>query len=177
MKIIILRRLWRTASLITGFAVIGMVALGFMGYDLAGWQAKVDRSNAVRVSKPVLQEAMIPAISPDFFTEYRIEREKIRSERSDLLRDAIKNAPTEDARQKAQEAILKMMLEKQREAEMENLIRARGFMDALVFTRNNSVSVVVKASSLTREEVIQIADVVSRLAGVKPENITVSARP
>ena len=70
-----------------------------------------------------------------------------------------------------------MTLEKQREAEMENLIKAKGFGDALVFVRDNSVSAVVKTTALSREEVVQVAEVISRIAGIKPEDITVSAKP
>ena len=70
-----------------------------------------------------------------------------------------------------------MTLEKQREAEMENLIKAKGFTDALVFISDNSVSAVVKTTALTQVEVVQVAEVISRLAGVKPEDITVCAKP
>jgi len=70
-----------------------------------------------------------------------------------------------------------MALDKQRESEMENLIKARGFSDALVFVRENSVSAVVKTSTLSREEVIQVADAISRVTGVKAEDITISAKP
>ncbi|MDF2569837.1 MAG: SpoIIIAH-like protein, partial [Sporomusa sp.] len=41
----------------------------------------------------------------------------------------------------------------------------------------NSVSAVVKTTALTREEVVQVAEVISRTAGIKPEDITVSAKP
>lgn len=93
------------------------------------------------------------------------------------MREIIKNSQSEDTKHQAQETILKMTLEKQREAEMENLIKAKGFADALVFIRDNSVSAVVKTTALTKEEVIQVAEVISRVAGVKQEDITVSAKP
>jgi len=47
----------------------------------------------------------------------------------------------------------------------------------LVFVRENSVSAVVKTSALSREEVIQVADAISRVTGIKPEDITISAKP
>lgn len=140
-------------------------------------EAKVDRSNAMQVAKQIPAEQVIPVASPDFFTEYRLERDKIRSERSDLLRESIKSANSEEARQKAHDTMLKMVMDKQRETEIESLIKARGFADALVFIKDNSVSAVVKTSSLSREEVVQVADVISRVAGVKAEDITISAKP
>lgn len=158
------------------FVVIAAVVV-FTAADSAK-QAKVDRTNAMQVTKQVTPDnSAIQVSAPDFFTEYRLERDKVRSERSDLIRDILKNAKTEDMRQKAQESVLKMALDKQRESEMENLIKARGFSDALVFVRENSVSAVVKTSALSREEVIQVADAISRVTGIKPEDITISAKP
>lgn len=148
--------------------------LNFGGYNTG---AKVDRSNAMQVAKPISSEQVVPAASPDFFIEYRLERDKIRSERSDLLRESIKNAKSEDARQKAQDTMIKMVVDKQRETEIESLIKARGFSDVLVFIKDNSVSAVVKTTSLSREEVVQVAEIISRVAGVKAEDITISAKP
>lgn len=140
-------------------------------------QARVDRSTAMQVAKSVTVEQVIPVSSPDFFTEYRLERDKIRSERSDLLRESIKNAKNDESRIYAQDIVLKMINEKQKETEMEGLIRARGFADSLVFIRDNSVSAVIKATSLSREEVERVADVISRVSGVKAEDISISAKP
>lgn len=117
------------------------------------------------------------AAAPDFFVEYRLEREKVRSEKSDVLREIIKNSQNEDARTKAQETVLKLVQDKQKELEIENLIKARGFNDALVFIREGSVSAVVKAPVLTRQEVTQIADIIHRSAGVNNEEIQISAKP
>lgn len=140
-------------------------------------QARVNHSNAMQVVTKGVAEPIIPTISPDFFIEYRLERDKIRSERSDLLRESIKNAKTDDSRNQAQDTVLKMIGEKQKETEMESLIKSRGFADALVFIRENSVSVVIKTTSLSQEEVIQVADVITRISGVKAENISISAKP
>lgn len=150
------------------------IVLNFSWYNTG---AKVDRSNAMQVAKPISSEQVIPAASPDFFIEYRLERDKIRSERSDLLRESIKNAKSDDARQKAQDTMIKMVVDKQRETEIESLIKARGFSDVLVFIKDNSVSAVIKTTTLSREEVVQVADIISRIAGVKAEDITISAKP
>lgn len=168
----------------TGKYIVLAVVLLMVGAVACLWwleqnarQARVDRSSAMQVSKSVATEQLVPAASPDFFTEYRLERDKIRSERSDLLRETIKNAKTEDARQHAQDTMLKLVQEKQREMEMESLIKARGFADALVFIKDNSVSAVVKTTALSREEVAQVADIISRVEGIKVEDITISAKP
>ena len=177
MRILSLRKL--KSGLFAVFIVALVLFLGSVyllrGSDQTG--AKADRSNAMQVVKPIPTEQPALAMSTDFFTEYRLERDRIRSERSDLLREIIQNSKTDESRQKAQDAVLKMVLEKQRESEMENLIKARGFSDALVLMRDNSVSAIVKTQSLTREDVLQVAEVISRVSGFRQEDITISAKP
>ena len=158
-------------------AIVAGVTAQVVSYqkDKAPTQVKVDRSNAMQVIRPV--EEKVAVTIPDFFTEYRLERDKIRSERFDVLRDMVKNSQTEAARQQVQEAILRLVQEKQREYEMENLIKARGFQDALVVIQDKTVNAIIKAPGFTREEVIQVAEVISRVSGVRPEDITISAKP
>ena len=176
MTFIVAQKIRRWVLVLVGLIVICLLGAGVTNF-IGERHSKVDRSNAMQVARPVTPEQVIPAASPDFFTEYRLERDKVRSERSDLLREAVKNAKSEDARQRAQDTVLKLMLEKQREMEMENLIKAKGFGDAIVLLRDSSVSAIVKTNSLSRDEVIQVADIISRVSGVKAEDITISAKP
>lgn len=172
-----INKLGKFASILVALGILLLIISGAWNYCRDVLQVRANRSNAMQVTKQVFPDQVVPVMAPDFFTEYRLERDKIRSERSDLLREIIQNAPTQDSKQQAQETILKMTLEKQREVEMENLIKAKGFADALVFVRDNSVSAVVKTTALTQEEVIQVAEVISRISGIKPGDITISAKP
>lgn len=176
MTLIVAKKMRKWILVLAGIITVCVIGLEVNNY-IGERRAKVDRSNAMQVAKPLVSEQVIPVASPDFFTEYRLERDKVRSERSDILREVVKNAKSDEARQRAQDSVLKLVLEKQRELEMENLIKSRGFSDALVFLRDNSVSAIVKTNSLTREEVIQVADIISRVAGIKAEDITISAKP
>ena len=176
MKIVIWRKINKNIIMLTSIMIVAALIVGLWGSKYL-LQARVDRSTAMQVTKSVTAEPVIPVNSPDFFIEYRIERDKIRSERSDLLRESIKNAKNDESRTRAQDIVLKMITEKQKESEMENLLRARGFADSLVFIRENSVSAIIKASTLSREEVVQVADVISRATGVKVEDISISAKP
>ncbi|WP_177505767.1 SpoIIIAH-like family protein [Anaerosinus sp.] len=135
--------------------------------------AKADSSNAVQVVSKIEEE---PLNNVDFFMEYRLERDKMRSEQSDVLRESIKNGQTEEIRKNAQANILKILQEKERENEMESLIRAKGFSDALVFCRDSSASILVRGSTLSQNEVMQVADIVSRIGNIKKENITISVK-
>lgn len=142
--------------------------------QLAAREVKADKSNAMQVVKVVESQ---PQAKIDFFTEYRLERDKLRSERSELLRESMQSASTEEARHAARESVMQMMQAKQRESEIEGLIKAKGFADALVFCRERSVSAIIKANALTQDEVVQVADVISRVTSASPEDITISAKP
>ncbi|MDR3593002.1 MAG: SpoIIIAH-like family protein [Negativicutes bacterium] len=177
MTVLNLRKLGKPLVAAVCIMLFAIVATSIFNYGREYRAARVDRSSAMQVVKPLSSEPANVSPAADFFTEYRLERDRLRSERSELLREVFKNARGDDSRQKTQDAILKLTIDKQRESEMENLIKARGFADALVFLRDNTVSVVVKAQTLSREEVIQVADIISRVAGVGPEDITISAKP
>lgn len=174
MTVVNVRKYGRTALAV---CLIIVVVLFLIVFGRLYISAKADRSNAMQVAKPIAAEQVAAVSVSDFFTEYRLERDRLRSEKSEVLREAIRGAKNDDMRQKAQEAMLKLVVDKQKESEMENLIKAKGFADALVFIRENAVNAVVKAQSLDRETVVQVADIISRVGGVKPEDITISAKP
>jgi stage III sporulation protein AH len=173
---VVVCKLWKIV-VVTLLALAGLLlTIGFFYYH--GFNvSKVDRSNALQVTLPVTPEPSVASGSTDFFTDYRLERDKLRSEQSDLLREAMRLAKSDEARQRAQQEMLRIIRDKQQETDMENLIRANGFADALVFVRDNSVSAVVRSTTLSRNEAMKVADVISRVCGVKAEDITISAKP
>jgi len=177
MTVLNIRKMARPILLLLAAVIIAALALQAWGYLWDRAAAKADRSNAMQVMKPISQVQVSPVILPDFFVEYRLERDRLRSEQADILEEVIRTATKDDEREKAQDAILKLVGDKQREVEMENLIKARGYDDALVIMSDNDVSAVIKAKDLKREDVLQVADIIGRISGVNPEEITISAKP
>ena len=165
--------------IIVVICLVLFVLLGMAGFNLCRLylSAKVDRSNAMQVARPIAAETLPTAAVCDFFTEYRLERDKLRSERSEVLREVIRGTKSDEVRQKAQEAMLKLVADKEREAEMESMIKAKGFSDALVFIRENAVSAIIKSQNLERDQVVRVAEIICRVGGVKPEDVTISAKP
>ncbi|MBU2700936.1 stage III sporulation protein AH [Sporomusaceae bacterium BoRhaA] len=159
------------------FAAFVVMVLCIGGWLFTQHSSTMDRSKALQVTTTAPHDALELAASPDFFIEYRLERDKVRSERSDVLREIIKNSKNYNARLKAQDTVLKMVQDKQRELEIENMIKSRGFSDALVFIRDDSISAVVKGATLSRDEVLKVAEIIHQVAGVKVEDINISAKP
>lgn len=113
----------------------------------------------------------------DLFVEFRLEREKARSQQLDLLREVIDN-PNVGAAERSQATTLWLEITENvgAEVDLESLIRAKGFADAVAVLDNDKATVMVKAASLTQAEVLRIADLAVRVTGLGFEDITVMAR-
>jgi stage III sporulation protein AH len=113
----------------------------------------------------------------DLFIEFRLQRDQARSEQLDLLREVLNNENLGSAaKDQAMGVWLRITQDLGREVDMENLIRAKGFADAVVVLREGQATIMVKAASLTPEEVLRLADIAARIAGIRFEDITVLAR-
>ncbi|ACV63397.1 hypothetical protein Dtox_2604 [Desulfofarcimen acetoxidans DSM 771] len=114
----------------------------------------------------------------EFFVEYRLQREKMRGQRVELLREIINNQATSaDSRQKAQDQLLVISSNINKETEVENLIRAKGFKDCVVFLQNQSVTVIVQSEEITSEDAARISDIVSRSTGISAQNVVTIPKP
>lgn len=143
----------------------------------AGGGAVVENSD---VHGPISNRAADSAVAAqakggsDFYVEYRLERERTRGQQVEWLREVINNTNTSDeSRQKAQEHLMSISRNMEKEVELENLIRAKGFKDAVVFVDSSAVNVVVSVENLSPEESSKILDLVSKRTGIEVKNITV----
>ncbi|SJZ85735.1 SpoIIIAH-like family protein [Selenihalanaerobacter shriftii] len=110
----------------------------------------------------------------DFFVEYRLERDKIRSEQVNLLREMINNPNSnQDLKSKAQNRLLGITKNLEKEMEIESLIRARGYKDAITFIHQNSVDIIVSTKGLKKKDVAKIGDIVAKTTGLGLEDITI----
>lgn len=111
------------------------------------------------------------------FTSYREEREINRSRSLDSLKEIVDNKNTSQAtRDQAQKQIIKLTEITNQEMIIENLIKTKGFQDAVVLIDNGIVNVIVQADKLSDQEVAQIQDIVSRQTGISLDNIKIMNR-
>lgn len=104
---------------------------------------------------------------------YRIEREKARAREMEMLEALMGRADlTDQQRQASQERLLKLLDRGEKEAQAEQLLRARGLPDAVVVVSDGGASIVVPLL-LSRDEVARVGDVVARVVGMPLERITV----
>ena len=110
--------------------------------------------------------------SAAFFIEYRLDRDRTRGQQLELLRKIIDDANSEaEIRQEAQEKIIQITNFLEKELHLENLIKAKGFEDAVAFLKPQSVTTVVDQKEFSRDEIIRIKDLVMTVTGQNIENI------
>ena len=109
-----------------------------------------------------------------FFSEYRIERERTRSERIEILREIVSNANSSaQMRQEAQQKLIGISDVLEKESKIENALIAKGFVDAIVVIQPESVMVIVPSNGLRQDEIVRIADVVVKVAVCKMEDVII----
>jgi len=116
-------------------------------------------------------------LEKNFFIDYRLERDRLRSQEADYLREIINNPnASKESKEKAQKDLIALAQKIEKEMMMENLIKAKGFEDSVVLLAENSANVVVKSSGLQTKEVAQITDIVTRITGLPIDKITIVER-
>ena len=110
----------------------------------------------------------------DYFAAAALTRQQSRDEAIDVLTLVTESAEsTEQARAEAQAKISQIAVDIQNEANIETLVKAKGFEECVAVIAEDSVSVIVKAQSLQAKDAAQIMTIVYETTGIAPENVTV----
>jgi stage III sporulation protein AH len=126
-------------------------------------------------SKPPQTEE--PATEEDYFSRTRENRAAARAEALELLQDSLADAKlSEEMRTQLLEKAAMLASAVEREAAVEALITAKGFEDCVVYIHDDMCTVVVKAEQLTKEQTLQVTEIVTEQAGIAAANVKISAR-
>lgn len=112
----------------------------------------------------------------EFFEQARLSRTKSRDEALDTLQKSLKSAKLSDEEKDKLTAELTATIDHiTAESDIENLVKAKGFVDCVAFIDGDAVDVTVMTTSdgLTKEEVAQIRDIVLSKCKVTAQNITI----
>ncbi len=136
--------------------------------------------NTSEVSEGYMGEAKLvgnmgeEAYEDDFFSSARLERESGRSKSIETFNAIINNENTDTtSKMTAQQGILELADNTETESAIENLIKARGFEDAVCYINNSQANVVVKAESLDEAQVALITEIVTEQTSIPSEKIKV----
>ncbi len=109
-----------------------------------------------------------------YFSVARVEKQKARSEAVDIYNGLINNANSSaEAKTKAEQDISNVAKFTEQETMLENLIKAKGFEEAVVYLSGDDARVVVKSKGLVPAQVAQIKDVILQNAELSAEQIKI----
>ena len=110
----------------------------------------------------------------NYFTATALSRAQSRDEAIDVLKLVCENEESsEAAKAEAAAKISKIAVDMQNEANIETLVKAKGFEECVAIIGDEAVSVIVKAESLQANEAAQILAIVYEATGVAPQNISI----
>lgn len=110
----------------------------------------------------------------DFFAQARIDREAGRSRSIETFNAVLDNENSDsEAKASAQQGVLELAQNTETETAIENLLRARGFEDAVCYINNGMANVVVKTDMLDSTGAAQITEIVTGQSGIPQEKIKI----
>jgi stage III sporulation protein AH len=110
----------------------------------------------------------------DYFTSTALDRQQSRDEAIDVLQLVTENdEASEEAKAEAAAKISKIAVDMQNEANIETLVKAKGFLECVAVIADDSVSVIVKADELMAKEAAQILAIVYETTGISTENVSI----
>lgn len=153
-------------------------------YLISSLEKEMSKVEVLSVEE-VLEERTVTDFSDDlsewdfdddrgFFAEYRMERDRVRSQELEMLNEMINNNQVGDeTRQEAEDQIMKLVDTMEKELLVENMLKAQGYRDALLFYREQTATVMVESEKLLEEDFMNIAEMVSSITGVPREQVQV----
>lgn len=112
-----------------------------------------------------------------YFTTSKLERENMYSQMLETYQEIYNNTnSTAEQKNTAMQEIAKVNETKNAIMIAENLVKAKGFKDIVIFENSNSTSVIIKADKLEPEQIAQIQNIISRELEVGAEQISISTK-
>lgn len=155
--------------------VLGALILmvGVAGYLNWKYDSNAEVTNNVDVAVSEEKNAenlgeatMVSNTNKDYFSTCRSNREIVRSKAIEILKSTIDNPNTsQENKDKAQNEIISISNNIEAEGNIENLIRAKGFEEAVVFINDNNITATVKTQGLTSPETAKIKDIIIQETG------------
>ena len=110
----------------------------------------------------------------DYFTATALDRQQARDEAIDVLKLVTESdESSEAARAEASAKISQIAVDIQNEANIETLVKAKGFEECVAIISEDSVSVIVSADELKANQTAQILTIVYETTGISPEKVSI----
>ena len=128
----------------------------------------------------IIEESTINSIESNndtfnYFEETKIERDKMYSEMLETYQKIVdSDTITSDQKAIAMQEISNITNTKNGIMISENLIKNKGFDEAVILVNNGKVNLILKDTKLNKEQISQIQNIIEKQFNVKIENINIS---
>lgn len=137
-----------------------------------------EQKNEIKEEKSEIIEetnATIQKETKEYFSSSRLNREAMYSQMIESYQKILENESIGEAQKTiAQTEIQNINNIKNKIMICENLIKTKGIEELVIFVNEKSISVVVKASELTQEQIAQIQNIIAREMQVEISDIHIS---
>ncbi len=113
-------------------------------------------------------------VEDTYFASSILSREQARDEAIEVLKTVVNNeAALESAKETALGDIARIAGEIEVEANIETLIKSKGFEECIAVVTGSNANIIVKSDGLLQNELSQIKEIVYEQAGIDPVNIKI----
>lgn len=112
----------------------------------------------------------------DFFVELRLGRDRSRAWRIEFLKELLDRSQDTEVRKSAEGELLALTRRGEAELEIESLVKARGYREAVALIGDRWANVVVETESLAVGTARQIGEITSRVTGLPASAISILER-
>ena len=124
--------------------------------------------------RPQYVENIDEGQSAAFFAEAKLTRQKSRDEAVETMKSLIESdSITSEQRTELALKTSAMATAIEQEGKIENLIKAKGFEECMVYYDTERVDVMVKTEGLEPQQVAQMKDIIIKEVDIQPENISI----
>ncbi len=174
-----MKKLWKRNAVVAAVLVLVCAAIYLNGR----YAEKVEEPNkvlgqATMVDAPTqeAEEASAGTQPADYFATARLTRKQARDSALSMLKEASENREADpEAAEEAARSIQTLADYTLCEAQIENMVTAKGYADCVVFMAEDGVSVVVstRTDGLQTEDVARITDIVKQETGFSADKIRI----
>ncbi len=174
-----MKKLWKR-NMVAGAVLVLVCAAIFLNGRYAGEVEETNKvlgqSTLVDAPQGAAEEVSGETPPDDYFAAARLTRQQARDSALSLLQEASgSTAADEETVAEAAQSIQTLAAYTLSEAQIENMVTAKGYQDCVVFMADDSVSVVVSAGEdgLQTEDIARITDIVKQETGLGADKIKI----
>ena len=165
-------------QIILASLVVGLGLAVYINYQFAQSDGALTATSAIESDKNYGDAQLVDANDPTvedidgeaYFAEAKVTRQRSRDESVETLKNMMASADVDPEMALKATEIAKSI---ETEGKIENLIKAKGFEDCMVYYDTESVDVVVKTDGLQPEQVSQMKDIILKETSIPAENISI----